>query len=102
MLRLTPLDSETGWTGELWLKTNLYRKQNLNNLSKEEIIDKLSENDNKCKSEKDLKKKELCILESIKNDNNNDQESKQNLKQNVANRDDYQQEIDHFALDFVD
>lgn len=29
----------------------------VDNLSKEEIIDKLSENDNKCKSEKDLKKK---------------------------------------------
>ena len=50
----------------------------VDNLSKEEIIDKLSENDNKCKSEKDLKKKELCILESIKNDNNND-----NLKKNI-------------------
>ena len=24
-LRLPPLDSETGWTGELWLKTNLLK-----------------------------------------------------------------------------
>ena len=27
-LRVPPLDSETGWTGELWLKTNLLNWQN--------------------------------------------------------------------------
>ena len=27
-LRLPPLDSETGWTGELWSKTNLLIWQN--------------------------------------------------------------------------
>ena len=27
-VRTTPLDSETGWTGELWLKTNLLNWQN--------------------------------------------------------------------------
>ena len=28
MLRLPHLDSETGWTGELWSKTNVLKKQN--------------------------------------------------------------------------
>ena len=27
-LRLAPLDSEAVWTGELWLKTNLFKWQN--------------------------------------------------------------------------
>ena len=27
-LRLPPLDSETGWTGELWSKTNLLKWKN--------------------------------------------------------------------------
>ena len=27
-LRVPPLDSETGWTGELWSKTNLLNWQN--------------------------------------------------------------------------
>ena len=28
MLTVPPLDSETGWTGELWSKTNILKWQN--------------------------------------------------------------------------
>lgn len=57
---------------------------NVTNLSKEDIIHKLSENDNKCKSENNLKKKELCILETIKNDNDNEK-IKKNINKHIIN-----------------